>query len=80
MNFSITSGTQPPPQHGQPRRQQALTLFLAEELKWSELAAVYASFVLDFAQMTDARNNFLSLVHGDRGAVGKRIYSARFPD
>jgi membrane dipeptidase len=65
-NHVYPAGTEPHPQHGQPRRQeeqqQAPGLFLAEELKRSGLTAVCASFVLDFAandKPGDARDNFL---------------------
>jgi membrane dipeptidase len=66
-NHVYPAGTEPHPQHGQPRRQeeqqqQAPGVFLAEELKQSGLTAVCASFVLDFAQNDkpgDARANFL---------------------
>jgi membrane dipeptidase len=59
------AGTEPHPQHDQPRRKeeqpQAPDLLLAEELKRSGLTAVCASFVLDFApndKPDDARDNF----------------------
>ncbi len=65
-NHVYPAGTEPHPQRGQPRRQeeqqQAPGLSLAEELKESGLAAVCASFVLDFAaneKTGDARDNFL---------------------
>jgi membrane dipeptidase len=65
-NHVYPAGTEPHPQHGQPRRQeqpeQLPDLFLAEELKHSGLTAVCASFVLDFARNDkpgDARDNFL---------------------
>ena len=69
-NHVYPAGTEPHPQHGpqgaQPPRQeqqdQAPVLSIAEELKRSGLAAVCASFVLDFAQNDkpgDARDNFL---------------------
>jgi membrane dipeptidase len=65
-NHVYPAGTEPHPQHGQPRRPeeppQAPDLFLAEEIKRSGLTAVCASFVLDFAPSDkpgDARDNFL---------------------
>ncbi|MGA8506003.1 MAG: membrane dipeptidase [Candidatus Sulfotelmatobacter sp.] len=65
-NHVYPAGTEPHPQHDQPRRQeeqqQAPALFLAEELKRSGLNAVCASFVLDFApndKPDEARDNFL---------------------
>jgi len=64
-NHVYPAGTEPHPQHGQPRRPeeqpQAPELLLAEELKRSGLTAVCASFVLDFApndKPGDARDNF----------------------
>jgi membrane dipeptidase len=66
-NHVYPAGTEPHPQHGQPRRQeeqqQAPSLFLAEEIKRSGLTAVCAAYVLDFApndKPGDARDNFLS--------------------
>src|ERR1700733_4534334 len=65
-NHVYPAGTEPHPQHDQPRRQEELQqvpdLFLAEELRRSGLTAVCASFVLDFApndKPGDARDNFL---------------------
>jgi membrane dipeptidase len=64
-NHVYPAGTEPHPQHGQPRQedqQQAPDLFLAEQLKRSGLTAVCASFVLDHAQNDkpgDAQDNFL---------------------
>ena len=64
-NHVYPAGTQPHPQHGQPRQedqQQAPDLFLAEQLKRSGLTAVCASFVLDHVQNDkpgDAQDNFL---------------------
>jgi membrane dipeptidase len=65
-NHVYPAGTEPHPQHDQPRRQKELQqvpdLFLAEELRRSGLTAVCASFVLDFApndKPGDARDNFL---------------------
>jgi|SRR5580704_13498076 membrane dipeptidase len=64
-NHVYPAGTEPQPQHPEPQQemqQQAPGLFLAEELKRSELTTVCASFVLDFAQNDkpgDARDNFL---------------------
>ena len=65
-NHIYPAGTEPHPQHGQPRRPeeqpQAPELLLAEELKRSGLTAVCASFVLDFVpnhKPGDARDNFL---------------------
>src|SRR5580704_3915623 len=65
-NHVYPAGTEPHPQHDQPRRQKELQqvpdLFLAEELRRSGLTAVCASFVLDFAPFHkpgDARDNFL---------------------
>jgi membrane dipeptidase len=65
-NHVYPAGTEPHPQHGQPRRpeeqQQAPGLSLADELRRSGLTAVCASFVLDFAANNkpgDARDNYL---------------------
>jgi membrane dipeptidase len=65
-NHVYPAGTEPHPQHGQPRRpeepEHAPDLFIAEELKHSGLTAVCASFVVDFARNDkpgDARDNFL---------------------
>jgi membrane dipeptidase len=66
-NHVYPAGTEPHTQQGQPQRQeeqqQALGLFLAEEIKQSGLTAVCASFVLDFAPFAkpgDARDHYLS--------------------
>ena len=65
-NHVYPSGTEPHPQHAQPRGQkeqpQAPGLLLTGELKRSGFTAVCASFVLDFAPTDkpgDARDNFL---------------------
>jgi len=65
-NHVYPPGTEPHPQNGAPQRQeeqrQAPALFLAQELMRTELTAVCASFVLDFAPFAkpgDARDNFL---------------------
>lgn len=64
-NHVYPAGTEPHPQDGQLRQeeqQQAPALFLAEELKRSELTAVCASFVLDHTSTDkpgDARDTFL---------------------
>ena len=65
-NHVYPPGTEPHPQGGPPRRQeaqqQAPELFVAQEVKRSGLTAVCASFVLDFAPNVkpgDARDNFL---------------------
>lgn len=65
-NHVYPAGTEPHPQRGQTRQPQEQPqgpeLLLAEELKRSGLAAVCASFVLDFAQNDkpgDARDNFI---------------------
>jgi membrane dipeptidase len=74
-NHVYPAGTEPHPQWGgrrgpgqasqpkpQQEQQQALELFLSQELKQSGLTAVCASFVLDFAPTSkpgDARENLL---------------------
>ena len=65
-NHVYPDGTEPHPQRGQPKQQdapqQGPDLSMTDELKRSGLTAVCASFVLDFAPNNkpgDARDNFL---------------------
>ena len=61
-NHVYPAGTEPLPQNGQPRPEEAPGLALEEALKRSGLTAVCGSFVMDFAPNNkpgDARDRFL---------------------
>jgi membrane dipeptidase len=82
-NRVYPAGTEPRPQRGtqqQPEQQQAPGFFVAEEVKRSGLAAVCASFVLDFAPNVkpgDARDNFLGWVTAIDAQWERDTFAAR---